>query len=468
MARSPKDKSIVSLKAELNLPRLGIFSMQQTLPEEPTKWVSQFQIGERTFHVLAEGTRGRPHGLDNDVILAISSLFINAGCPEDNRLSTTAYALRQACGWHNNGAAYVKLRTSLFRIYFTGAEIREGYYDPQRKARFWQGDTYRLVERIHYRDVDSPGPEVQLDGEGRLLITLGEQFADSIRNGYAAVLDEATYRSLQQPTSRALYMMLEAHRRLPEDPDERVVRLEVNLMQWRTAVGIQSDRPEIIRRALNAAHDELHGAGYLQAAEYVGRGKKQEVHYTFGRAVREPDPKLVDRLVGHGVVRGVANRLALDYAPDAVAAAIDRYEAMLLTGLKPRTRGALLVDLVKNPDKYASTDEAPAPSYRELPSVRARVAASASPVEAVPAEGAPLTATDRAEAVFASVRVLVGRRLTPEHLDTLRAALLDGRLDAAGVQQDLVLAAMNRELDRAVTTLRETLRGLDTSGPDDR
>ena len=463
MARARTGKSIVSLKVELNLPRLGIFSMQQTLSEDPTKWVSVFSVGDRTFHVLAEGTRGRPHGLDNDVILAVSSLFIDAGCPEDNLLSTTAYALRQACGWHNNGAAYAKLRTSLFRIYFTGAEIREGYFDSQRKARFWQGDTYRLIERIRYRDVDSPSPEVQLDGEGRLLIGLGEQFADSIRSGYAVLLDEVTYRSLQQPTSRALYTMLEAHRRLPEDPEERVVRLEVDLMQWRTAVGIQSERPEIIRRALNAAHDELREAGYLREAEYVGRGKKQSVHYTFGQAVREPDPRLVERLVQHGVVRGVANRLVLDHPAETLAGHIDRYEALLAAGLKPRTRGALLVDLIKNPEKYGDPEGYVTPAARELQaarSARAKVEAERRASRQVDEQREALerlTPEERLEATFSTLRVLIGHRLPPARLDALHGALRDGRLDPDELRQTLVTAAAERQLDAAVAALRAAL-----------
>lgn len=142
-------------------------------------------------------------------------------------------------------------------------------------------------------------------------------------------------------------------------------------MEWRTACGITSTRPEIIRRTLTPAHEELCKCGYLQTAEFQGRGQKQLVAYAFGVGARDPDPDLVERLVRFGVVRGVAAKLTLDNAGEYLHEQLARYEAMLLGGLKPRLKGALLVDLIKNPGKYADPEGYVGP--RVLEQAKARV-----------------------------------------------------------------------------------------------
>ena len=73
------------LLTERNLDRLGFFSIQTRLPLE-ISWESVFQVGGRSVHVDGEGTRGRPHGADTDLMLGVEQLFIMAGSPEDNWL----------------------------------------------------------------------------------------------------------------------------------------------------------------------------------------------------------------------------------------------------------------------------------------------------------------------------------------------------------------------------------------------
>ncbi len=434
-------KQLPTLKIELNYPRLGIFSMQRALPEELTRWKSVFQVGDRTVEVEAVAALGRPHGLDNDVILAIGSLFIEAGCPEDNVLKTTSYKLRQACGWKNKGESYVNLRSSLFRIYHTGAQIREGYYDPKRKKRFLEGDTYRLIERMRFRDVET-SQDVQLDGEGTLHIHLGDQFAESVRSGYAAVLDEVIYRALQQPNARALYTMLEAHRRSPERPDEHVVQLNVALMEWRIAVGIESDRVDSIRRTLTSAHEELIEAGYLRRAEFTGRGKAQRIVYEFGQAARDPDPDLVERLHIRGVARGVAKKYALDYPREFLLQQVERFDTLIRGGYAVRNKGGLMVDLLRQPANYT-----------EEPLAEGKVLSATRPTAPPPPppDGAEDLATlerqfhalpllEQAERTVARLTLyLSAKRMTPDLSRRVAAAVMTGS-DGFAMQRDVTKA----------------------------
>ncbi|MCV4626643.1 replication initiator protein A, partial [Escherichia coli] len=59
---------------------------------------------------------GVPHGLDNDVSLALISLYQEAGSPEDGTIVTTAYRILSIIGWDTSGHYYRALKESLDRL----------------------------------------------------------------------------------------------------------------------------------------------------------------------------------------------------------------------------------------------------------------------------------------------------------------------------------------------------------------
>ncbi|WP_264778221.1 replication initiator protein A [Deinococcus aetherius] len=333
------------LLTERNLDRLGFFSIQTRLPLEPV-WESQFQVGGRTVHVHGEGTRGRPHGADTDIMLGIEQLFIAQGSPEDNWLHTTPNALREAAMMVKNGRAFHRIREGLLRVWATGFIVREGWVDPTgRPIRF--NAAFRLFEELRYWDKETNDlPELLPDA--RLSVRLSHQLASSIRAGYTHALRREVLTHLEQPHSRALYRLTEAHRYAD---DGTIVRtLHVPLMDWREACGIREERASKVMRALDAAHEELAAAGYLADLHVSGRGQHQHLEYVF-RQENDPDPALVRLLREYRVGAPRAVQLSTEF-PGRVEEAVAYYESLRRQGKVVRNPPGLIADIITHPEKY--------------------------------------------------------------------------------------------------------------------
>ncbi len=330
---------------ERNLDRLGFFSIQTRIPHE-LAWESQFCVAGRTVHVRGEGTRGRPHGVDTDIMLGVEQLFIEQDCPEDNWLHTTPNALREAALMKKNGRAFARIREGLLRIWSTGFIVQEGWTDASgQPVRF--NSAFRLLEELRYWDRDTDElPELLPDA--RLSIRLSAQLAASIRAGFTHTLRREVLSHLEQPHSRALYRLAEAHRY--QDDGTLLKSLSVELMEWRSACGIRETKASKIMRTLDAAHEELTAAGYLTDLRVEGRGQSQRLEYIF-RQEHDPDPALVQLLRGYHVGAPRAVQLAAQY-PERVENAIRYFEQVRHEGRQIRNPGGFLADLIGHPEKY--------------------------------------------------------------------------------------------------------------------
>jgi plasmid replication initiation protein len=206
----------------------------------------------------------------------------------------------------------------------------------------WTTATFNLVAGLAYdRDVDDP------DGARQLVITLAEEIAASIRDGYVKPVRLEVLRMLNQP-ARAAYRVLDALRYHPENPDQRTDVLQIKLMDLAVHFGLTSERPEIIRRSLDPIHEELIKIKVLSRVELNGRGKKQDVTYVFGEANREADSQLTQLLIEAGLAKGPAEKLAMEY-PANVKDGAELARAILNSEYRTRVRskGALIVDVVR-------------------------------------------------------------------------------------------------------------------------
>ncbi|MFC6619154.1 replication initiator protein A [Deinococcus radiophilus] len=352
---------------ERNVARLGIISIQSRIDEQASNWQAEFSIEGRPYRVECAAPYGRPHGVDTDIILAIQTLFFRSGCPTHNWLHTTAYELRSVSGLADNGRTYQRLKDSLKRLWGTGFVVGEGWYDGAKQRQMWSSDTLRYIERIKFHEVDGAPEDLPgLEPNSTLSIRLGEQLANSLRARQVQVLDGELLIQLEQPPARALYRLLEAHR-IGED-GERRMELEVNLPDWRHACGIQSDRPEIIRRALTPAHDELKAIHYLEDVEIEGRGQKQTFKYHFA-VDNAPDPALIELLLGTGFTRSRAAELAGQY-PDRIEQAVAFVRERQQAG-KVKNPAGLVMDFLRHQDKYPATDLPPGVPDADTRAIRA-------------------------------------------------------------------------------------------------
>lgn len=443
------------LLTERNLDRLGFFSIQTRLPADPV-WESQFQVGGRTVHVHGEGTRGRPHGADTDIMLGIEQLFIAQGSPEDNWLHTTPNALREAAMMAKNGRAFHRIRDGLLRIWATGFIVREGWVDPTgRPIRF--NAAFRLFEELRYWDVETNDlPELLPDA--RLSVRLSPQLASSIRAGFTHALRREVLTHLEQPHARALYRLTEAHRYT--DDGTLLRTLHVPLMDWREACGIREDRASKVMRALDAAHEELSAAGYLTDLHVTGRGQSQQLEYVF-RQENEPDPALVRLLRDYRVGAPRAVQLATDF-PQRVEEAVAYYEHLKRQGKPVRNPPGFIADIISSPEKYELPSRLPTHQPQNGEAHQTLLLHSESRAqeehEARLAQQLALAPEQQWKEVGSTLLLLLKKALTAEEKKRLEARCCSGALQAARLAHDAARAAATLELQDFVTDLKAQLR----------
>lgn len=420
---------------ELNIARLSLISVQERIPVGYRDWSIELEDGERRYRVTCQAMPeyGVPHGIDTDVSAALVNLYIDQGAPPDGTITCTPYQLLQMAGLDTSGRYYAALDESLRRLLTTNYFIAEGWRD-HPKGR-WTNVNFRYIDRLEF----SSGDENKMDASSVLRITLPQEIARSVRAGYIKSLDLSFMQSLKRPPTRALYRLLDAQRRDPEQPDRVVMAFQVGLMEWAEACKIVTDRPSMAQRTLDAAHEELLEKGFLKAVEYLGRGKKKQLHYTFGEAFIPPDPALIAELAELGVTQTRALQLVREHGEVAVADAVTRSRSILAGGFKPRSRPAFFVDVLRNPDKY-QPEEMAATAQKQVVKAQEGVSGGSAPKKGTPApsraseeqEGAALRSLPRdqqIEEVMRTLAFLLRNDLKVAELDTLRASLSEGLAD---------------------------------------
>lgn len=444
---------------ELNLARLGLISVQRNIPETLTRWEVEHETDGRVVRVVCAGTTeygGVPHGIDNDISAAIINLFIESGSPEDGALTFTTYQLLRAAGLSTSVRYYNLARESLLRLYSSSYLITEGWRDhPKRR---WVTVGFRYVEKIEFTSADGD----TLDGKSIIRVVLPKELVHSIRAGYIKPLDLQFMRSLEQPTTRALFRLLDAQRVDPEDPSRTVQVLQVDLLEWAEMCKLVLPTAHRIRRALEPAHEELIAKGYLASVSYSGRGKKQNITYAFAQGVlsHPVTQELVDVLMEHGVAEPRARDLVRQYG-DQVQDAAQRMENLLKSGFKPRNRGGFLVDLLTNPNKYAleegnATEASPQVAGR-LELDRQVAGAEVSEQERLRQEYDQMTPEQRGEHVVRTLNLLIRSALKPLEYDLLQEAVVQGEVDGYQLIREASTAVIQKQLSGFVDAIRKLL-----------
>lgn len=459
----PKKSKPSSLHDELNFARFGVISMHSRVDRTITSWKSEFTINGRTFRIEAITPEGRPHGIDTDTLVAVETLFVASGCPEDNWVHTTAYEVRELMGLGNNGDSYHRLRQSLRRLYLTSVIVgRKTSVAVATGRTTWDNIGVRFLEGIRYRDAEDDNALSVLDGEATLSIRLGEQLAASIRSGISQVLDGQLLHQLEQPPARALYRTLQAHRR--QDDGSLLDQLDVPLSDWRLATGLTTERTDLVRRALESAHDELLANKYLAAASIEGRGQKAVASYTFAER-GAADPALVMLLRQAGVTVARATALAAQH-PERVEEALRFLESRKASaGGLVRNPGGLVADFIENPDKYQLPEEFLLPEYERSQRMEAIRKARQTAAEA---EQQKLhddleamqrrTPAEQWEMQKGTILLYLGKRLRQEELERLEKLCLAGEILAATLARTLATAVASARLEEEIEELQRKLK----------
>lgn len=448
---------------EANVAELGLVSIQERIPPNFTHWNVEVEIMGRKGKLSCEGNANRggvPHGLDNDVCMALLALYQDAGLPEDGIIATTAYQILKIMGWHTGGHYYRSLYESLHRLATSTYSVKHAW----RKGGTWTSVLFHYIENLQFN-----GDEDALRPTSVVEIRLAPQITESMRANHKKPLNLEFMTSLERPLTRALYRLLDARR---IGPTGKAVQLfEVELIAWAEACKMVGFSPFRVRRTLEPAHEELIERGYLQAVEYEGRGKKQTIVYTFGSQppIPEEGRALVEAMLRYRVSRVIANRLIVEFGAARVADRLEKFKLMLESGYNPKAPAAILVDVIKdNVGKYGDPEgfvgvarkleaEVQRAKRQQKESVQLQILH-----EKAAAEWDGLDFDGQIHKAISSLRLLLGRKLSTDHYSLLEDAFRLNGLDPKEVFEQAIASQAKLELGlfcQKIIAFLETQKG---------
>jgi plasmid replication initiation protein len=432
---------------ETNVARLGLISIQERLPNEVTSWEEEFEISGKRMRLACYAVAehgGVPHGLDNDLSLALIALYIDAGSPEDGTFTCNVHQVLKLMGLATSGYYYQALHESLMRLATTTYVLSEAW----RKGDRWENATFRYIEKLHFT---SPEKSKRLDASSAIRVTLAAEIAASIRNRYIKPLDLEFLTALERPITRALYRILDAQR-IPFDSDPEVAVnnnvFEANLEDWAKACKINQRRPDKIRRTLEGAHEDLLRKGFLRSVEYIGRGSKQRIRYVFGKDVGQPlDPVAIEALTQEGVSPLTAQALVRKFSRERIQNRLELYRAILANGYNPRNRVGFLVDVIRDEDgKYAEPEGFTRKTTLPVSRDKNRVNKANLSNEEEADDWANLNHEEQVAKTVRILQMLVGKKLRLARVEEITTDLREGRLNPREFCTDLLKAQLGGKL----------------------
>ena len=341
----------------------------------------------------------------------------------------------------------------------------------------WMDHDKRRLRRTTFRFLDTFAEDVErreeiseaeqlaskkLNERSRLALKLPADIADSVQANYLKPIDLAFMHSLEYPTTRGLFRLLDAWRynAATGTPEHQV--FEVNIVEWARVCRIVNLDPDKIRRALGPAHKELLERGYLKEVEYLGRGKNQQIRYVFAQqlmlALTSAQLALAERLMLEGVGRPQAFRLVTEIAPPQIERQLLLAQELIKRQRGIRNRGGFISDVVRDTDgKYVhpegNKDSGPRAAARTDDDLWSKQ------VEEEARAVAELPFADQAEKLLPALKLLLGRKLGTQ-VSRLDRACRTGELKAYEVHEGAVKAFAKLEGDTFIAELLEKLRTL--------
>ncbi|MFB9991645.1 replication initiator protein A [Deinococcus oregonensis] len=296
-----------------------------------------------------------PHGSDNDIYAALTSLYVEQGMPESGIIIATAYRIVTLAGLTDGSNSYRALAQSLNRMRNAAYKIEESWHDQVSGTTMDQEfNLLAAVTRVNRSTVPQEFRVVR--SETLLRIQLPDPIAHSIRNGYIRTYDIELYQNLKNVLGRGLYRVLDTMRSADQ------VSLTLPLIAWGEYLGYESPTASKMKSRLELAHTELIRTGYLRDALYGGRGSKMYVTYVFNTQILPaPRTDTVAQLTQRGFTLERARVLAVQYGSDLINDAARRFDYIKEQGISIQNPPAIMTTILKNPEQY------PLPSKKQEP-----------------------------------------------------------------------------------------------------
>ena len=287
---------------ERNMARLSPVVAFNRISPQMVGWHKTVQVDHMgPVEVVCSAGRDQvvPHGIDADVLFALTTLYDWQGQPQNGQIRVSVHDLCNAAGLSHGGTTYERVRESLQRWLLVSYRISECWGTPGKKGKWdFSSLTFGVITSLRQKDIGVPEGYTlgKFYASTFLEITLNASLIQSMVIGHIRNIDINILKNLSSPLTRILYRALEELRQLPGSNSESYT---IGIRAWGDHLGlrtlvIRDDEavndvlikgkvpqtevlsPSKIRRTLAPAHEELIKIGYLEASDFIGRGSEQQ------------------------------------------------------------------------------------------------------------------------------------------------------------------------------------------------
>lgn len=334
---------------EHNVGRLGLLSIMSRIPAVYSrKWTSEMIVGGLPGQIrcfAGAEDLSVPHGFDNDVSMAIHTLYILAGCPDDGKITTTSIELLRTIGLEHKPHYRRSLEESLRRLHYAHYEIEAHWFSAKRKKRGATHFTYLS----NFALIEDQDPDNDSKTEFALSVTLNEHVRNNLTLQHLITLRPDVLNQLGRysPTTRAVYRMLEALRHDPSDVTRSHQTLHLNMADLASLgrVLAEDQRGSRVLRFFEPSLLALQNIGYLKKCDVTGRGSNMRLDLEFTTVLTACDAHAYALLIEHGVWENKARELASQHSFERVQSVVDHVEGQQN---KVRSKASYLVKVLDN------------------------------------------------------------------------------------------------------------------------
>jgi hypothetical protein len=266
-----------------------------------------------------------PHGIDNQIIPILLSLYKAQGAPEDGSVTFTLNELCQHLGGDVGADRYDTIRASLRRLRGAIFEFEQSW--KLANGSYASRRTFSYFLTLEQNEI--------VTGAVKTIVYTGildKSLVENIQKDATVKLDLSLFLNLSSSQAYGLLRFLEARR----VSDQAVLEFDIKALGVFLHMYLGEQKRILI--SLNVGHKELLEAGYLSEI----RIEKRKIYYHF-KFKNSPEDKLLIVL------------LQLKFTRDKATSLIEQYDAASVYSALEILRQQQAIKQIKNPAGYLLT-----------------------------------------------------------------------------------------------------------------
>lgn len=352
-----------------NLARLNLILGLDWVNPRLKRWHKIISLDETSFvEFSCDGVNNAvPHGIDTDVMFALTTAYELQGRPDDQVIILSMTEICYLAGIKPSDHVYQSVQESIQRLQGVRYGARSCQSVPSSSKLKWRSlDFVAISYVLATGESENLSTRGQYTADTEIHIGLGHVVASIIKNSRTRKVNLNFCSKIDQTLGRSLYRTLEEIRA----GGELILSLEelcehLGICDYRDETSeaghlhIKLPHNKLLKQSLEKIHNDLIKFGYLVNVEYIDENGHHSIRYIFSdvsEGCGSVDLGIIGLMTSRGIGLERANELAVLYSVEQIEVAAQCFDRRLAAGFQPRVRGAVMADMLMNPEKYPQGD----------------------------------------------------------------------------------------------------------------